>query len=63
MASLESLSSLKFLNLERTQVGYIGLTRLKELLRLLQVQLKGTKFTDNGVAELRKALPNLRIIR
>ena len=40
-----------------------GLASLKGLRQLQTLVLKGTRVTDAGVADLQKALPQLKIIR
>ena len=47
--------------LNSTQVTNAGLKELAGLKSLQLLDLKGTKVTDAGVAELRKSLPTLRI--
>ena len=39
------------------------LSPLKELINLQELRLSGTKVSDEQVAELKKALPKLRIIQ
>ena len=40
-----------------------GLEHLKELKQLKYLNLSGTNVTDDGVQDLQKALPSLRIVR
>jgi hypothetical protein len=63
-AGLEHLAAskrLRSLNLSRTQVTDNGLTRLAGLKKLQELQVNYTAVTDAGVAELRKALPSVRV--
>ena len=45
------------------QITDAGLVHLKGLTGLQTLNLAGTKVTDAGVAELKKALPNCEIIK
>jgi hypothetical protein len=60
---LRALTNLTVLLLYRTQVSDAGLVHLKGLTNLSYLQLDGTQVTDAGVEELKRALPNLRVIR
>jgi hypothetical protein len=40
-----------------------GLEHLKGFPNLEELELHGTQVTDAGIADLRKALPNVRILR
>ncbi len=63
-AALEHLSSMK--NLSALSVGKAvtdaGLEHLKGLNKLVHLNVQGTKVTDNGLQQLRNALPNLKEI-
>ena len=58
---LKSLINLLMLDLAGTAVS--DLSPLKELINLQELRLSGTKVSDEQVAELKKALPKLRIIQ
>jgi hypothetical protein len=65
-AGLKELAGLKHvhtLNLNNTLVTDAGLKHLIGLKQLRSLSLAGTKVTDRGVAELRKALPDLKVSR
>ena len=51
------------LYLNQTVVTDVGLGHLRGLKRLKYLNLEGTGVTDAGVQELRKALPNAKIVR
>lgn len=60
----ENLSGdVSHVSLANTQVSDAGLTHLQGLTQLQQLYLHSTRVTDPGVAELRKALPNVTIHR
>ena len=48
--------------LQNTRVSDAGLGTLKSLKRLEVISLVATKATNEGVAELRKALPQARVV-
>jgi Leucine-rich repeat (LRR) protein len=56
------LTYLRVLKLNDTQVSDEGLKHLARLTNLQELDLRGTNVTAAGVAELRKALPNCKII-
>jgi len=62
-AKLEKLVTLQDLDLSYTKITDSGLRHLAGLTRLKVLWLVNTQVTDAGVAELRKSLPNCRIIR
>jgi hypothetical protein len=47
----------------QTDVSDAGLASLKDLPRLRTVDLIGTRVTDGGVNEFKKANPNAQVIR
>ena len=51
------------LNLNLTQITDAGLVHLKGLTGLQTLGLRGTQVTDQGVADLQKALPNCEIVK
>ena len=51
------------LDLQQTNVGDKGLEHLKGLTSLRELNVRQTKVTDAGVANLRKSLPKLKITR
>jgi hypothetical protein len=58
---LSGLTKLDALCLSDTQVTDAGLPHLARLVGLTVLRLKGTMVTESGVAELQRALPNLKI--
>ena len=61
---LKGLTQLQTLKLDFCpQVTDAGLEHLKGLIQLKRLNLMGTKVTDAGVSELKKALPNVEIIK
>jgi len=56
------LDALEFLQLDHLEVTNAGLEHLKGLTNLTELSLKGTKVTPSGVASLRTALPNCKIV-
>lgn len=63
MPHLKGLVNLEYLNLYGTEVGDAGLEQLEGLKKLKSLYLWQTKVTDKGVEKLKKALPQLQIIR
>lgn len=63
LAHLKGLGSLEYLNLYGTAVSDAGLVNLEGLKKLKTLYLWQTKVTDAGVAKLKKALPQVQIIR
>jgi len=63
LAHLKGLTDLEYLNLYGTEVGDAGLANLEGLKKLKTLYLWQTKVTDAGVDKLKKALPQLQIIR
>lgn len=62
LKNLKGLKELRYLNLHGTAVTDAGLNHLKSLTSLDSVYLWQSKITEAGAKELRKALPNARII-
>lgn len=62
LAALRPLERLEMLHLAETRVGDAGLPSLSQLDRLKTVTLQGTPVTPRGVAGLRKARPDLRVV-
>ncbi len=62
LALVESLSTLKELDLSGTKISDEGLTRLGRLDRLEQLDLRDTRTTKAGVSQLKKLLPNCEIL-
>ena len=63
MAHLRGLTQLQGLFLDNTQVSDAGLAHLRGLTRLKRLYLNNSQVTDAGVNEVRKALPNVEIVR
>ena len=63
LVHLKGLSSLQKLNLLGTPITDAGLVHLNGLTNLQTLNFSFTKVTDAGVAELKKALPNCKILR
>jgi Leucine-rich repeat (LRR) protein len=59
---LKGLSDLQILGLGDTKISDVGLEHLEGLRSLKDLRLDNTQVTDAGVNELRKALPNCRIL-
>jgi hypothetical protein len=51
------------LSLWNTQVSDAGLKHLKGLSRLRYLNLNGTLVTEEGIADLRRAIPGLTVVR
>lgn len=62
LVHLAPLTKLEILDLDRAQVTDAGFVHLVGLKKLEELQLDKTRVTEAAVAELRKALPNCRII-
>jgi len=60
---LKGLTNLEYLNLYGTAVTDAGLVNLEGMKKLKDVYLWETKVTDAGVAMLKKALPQVEIVR
>ena len=60
---LKALENLEYLNLYGTKVSDAGLKHLEGLKKLRKVYLWETPVTDAGAEQLKKALPDLTIIR
>ena len=61
--NLIGLSNLEYLNLYSTKITDKSLDSLADLKNLRQLYLWQTDVTDDGVAKLKKALPELKIVR
>ena len=59
----EGLTRLRRLSLERTGVSDTALASLKAMSSLDELRLKGTRVSDAGVQELKRALPKTEISR
>ncbi len=62
MISLGKLTHLDTLNISETVISDLGLIHLQALDNLRSLDLAGTLVTREGVSELRRSLPNLKII-
>jgi hypothetical protein len=60
---LRGLTQLTGLNLSSTRVTDAGLERLRGLMQLTGLELRSTQVSDAGVNALKKALPNVNILR
>jgi len=63
LENIEGLVNLEYLNLYGTAITDAGLTHLGGLKKLKNLYLWQTKVTDAGVAQLKKALPQVEIVR
>jgi hypothetical protein len=63
LENLKGLVNLEYLNLYGTAVTDVGLAQLEGLKKLKDLYLWQTKVTDAGVAKLKKALPQVEIVR
>jgi hypothetical protein len=63
LAHLEKATGLYRLDLDGTAVTDAGLTHLKGLERLKELNVAGTRVTEAGAADLRQALPGLKVVR
>ncbi len=63
LAHLKGLVNLEYLNLYGDEITDAGLAHLEGLKKLKSLYVWQTKVTDAGVAKLKKALPQLQIIR
>lgn len=61
IASLPGLSEVRTMNLGRTRITDAGMVHLACLKNLKVLNLHGTQVTDQGINELQKALPELKI--
>jgi Protein of unknown function (DUF4240) len=61
LENLGELGELKLLGLSGTKISDKGLVTLKSLKSLLRLYLFNTQVTEAGVAEIRAALPNVRV--
>lgn len=62
LAFIESIATLKRLDLSKTRISDAGLARLERLHQLQQLDLRGTRTTETGVSRLQKLLPNCKIV-
>jgi hypothetical protein len=60
---IESISTLKRLDLSATRVSDAGLARLERLHQLEQLDLRGTRTTETGVSRLQRLLPKCKVVR
>ena len=63
LKELATLTELRSLKLGGTQVTDAGLAELTVLRKLRELALEKTNVTDEGVRELRRALPEVRVVR
>lgn len=63
MQNLRNLSNLEFVGLASTRITDFGLDPLNGLANLRGIDLIDTNVTDAGIAELQRALPELRVNR
>lgn len=63
LVHLRGLRRLRWLCLDQTAITDRGLKQLADLRNLETLSIENTRVTDLGAAELRRALPGLRIIR
>jgi hypothetical protein len=63
LANLKGLVNLEYLNLYGTEITDAGLANLEGMKKLQHLYLWQTKVTDAGVAKLKKALPQVDIVR
>jgi hypothetical protein len=61
--NLKGLVNLEYLNLYGTAVSDVGLVNLEGMKKLKNLYLWQTKVTDAGVAKLKKALPQVDVVR
>ena len=60
---LKGLANLQTLHLSGPKITDAGLVHLNGLTQLQDLGLQQTKVTDAGVAELKKALPDCKIVK
>jgi len=63
METIGKLKDLVFLNISRTKITDAGLKPLKQLTNLRRLPINRLKLTEAGIDDLRKALPQLEIIK
>jgi hypothetical protein len=63
LEQLKGLVNLEYLNLYGTAITDAGLAHLEGMKKLKDIYLWQTKVTDAGVAKLKKALPQVEIVR
>lgn len=63
LANLKGLVNLEYLNLYGTDITDAGLVYLEGMKKLKDLYVWQTKVTDAGVAKLKKALPQVEIVR
>ncbi len=61
--ALSGLTELRELNIAYTQITDAAIADLARLKNLETINVDGTKMTTSGVKELKKALPNCRVLR
>ena len=63
LANLKGLVNLEYLNLYGTAITDVGLKHLEGMKKLKNLYLWQTKVSDAGIARLKKALPQVEIVR
>jgi hypothetical protein len=63
LAHLRAFPQLRRLDLSNTRITDAGLLYLADMDQLQSLNLTGTRVTDRGARNLRRALPNLQVIR
>jgi hypothetical protein len=63
LENLKGLVNLEYLNLYGTEISDAGLVNLEGMKKLKSLYLWQTKVSDAGVARLKKALPQVEIVR
>jgi hypothetical protein len=63
LESLQNMTKLTYLNLTDTQVTDSVVEYLKPLASLRTLRLRGTQVTEKGVQELKRTLPDCRVLR
>jgi hypothetical protein len=63
LANLAGLTTLERLNLGVTKISDRGLVYLYGLKNLKEINLNGSEVTSNGIDELKRALPGLKVFR
>jgi hypothetical protein len=61
LEKLATLRDLQYLNLDENAITDAGLKVVAKMAKLTEVSLGGTRVTPQGIAELQKARPNLKI--
>jgi len=58
---LSSFMSLKSLNLERNTITDDAVQQISKLKQLMDIWINGTQITNEGIKDLRKSLPNMKV--